>query len=73
MSWGSKVEVYCANLDGIDDSRWVDLLDACRIYNGDSEGQESDSEDNRNAANLSLLDNNRATVFNFCSPMKDRV
>ena len=72
MSWGSKVEVYCMNLHSIDDTCWVELLEACRIHSGDSEAQ-SDSEDDKNAADLSLLDNNRAFVFNFRSPMKAHV
>lgn len=69
MSWGSKVEAYCANLHAIEDTRWDELLEACRIHSGDSEAQ-SGSEGDENAADLSLLDNNRAFVFNFRSPTK---
>ena len=70
--WGSKVEVYCMNLHNINDTHWVELLEACRIHSGDSEG-ESDSVDDKNVADLSLLDNNRTFVFNFCSPTKAHV
>ena len=72
VSWGSKVETYCTSLHGIDDTCWIELLEACGVHSDDSE-LKSDSEDDNNIADLSLLDNNQALVFNFQSPTKTHI
>ena len=74
VSWGSKVETYCTSphWHGIDDTRWIVLLEACGVHSDDSE-LNSDSEDDNNIADLSLLDNNQALVFNFQSPTKTHI
>ena len=69
--WGSKVETYYSGFqgkNGVPDDRWKELLDACGVNSSDSE----DSEDDNHQADLSFLDNNRAFVFDFCSPGKSR-
>ena len=50
--------------NGVPDARWQELLE---IYGVCSENNESDIE-----GDLSILDNDRAFVFNFCSPAKSR-
>lgn len=63
--WGSKVRTYYDGFhgrNGVPDARWQELVAAC----GSGE-DESDIE-----ADLSILDNERAFVFNFCSPAKSR-
>lgn len=69
--WGSKIDIYYSGLEGnngIPDSRWEELLDVCDVHPilTDSE------DDGRLEADLSILDNNRGLVFNFCSPAKSR-
>jgi hypothetical protein len=66
--FSAKVEIYYAGLTGrnsVPDVRWEELLVACTGTNSDSE----DSDGNKQA-DLSMLDNNRAFVFDFCSPAK---
>ncbi|KIM39261.1 hypothetical protein M413DRAFT_29440 [Hebeloma cylindrosporum] len=67
--WGSKVRTYYDGFhgkNGIADSRWRELVEACS-------GHAENSEDDETCdADLSILDNNRAFVFDFCSPEKPR-
>lgn len=44
------------------DTRWKELVDICEGHSGDSKSELE--------ADLSILDNDRAFVFNFCSPAK---
>ncbi|KAF8808903.1 hypothetical protein BYT27DRAFT_7022969, partial [Phlegmacium glaucopus] len=64
----SKVDAYCTNLHDIEDARWGELLEACEIHK-QRLGPPGRCYD-KNGADLLLLDNNRAFMFNFCSPVK---
>lgn len=64
--WGSQVGTYYDGFhgkNGVSEARWKELVEACL---GHSEDHENDTHD----ADLSILDNDRAHVFNFCSPVK---
>ncbi|KAF8180602.1 hypothetical protein BJ912DRAFT_1044848 [Pholiota molesta] len=65
--WGSTVAGYCSSLRAIEEARWKEIFAACCLR-----GTEDDSEDETNQADLSLLDNNRAFLFDFASPVKLR-
>jgi hypothetical protein len=66
--WGSKVTAYYKNLENIEDSRWVELLEACR---GDSNSSVATKRaDEEYQANLSFTDHHRAILFDFSSPVK---
>jgi hypothetical protein len=66
--WGSMVQTYYEGFhgkNGVPDSRWEELIDVCGGQSGDDgEGN------NMREADLSILDNDRAFVFDFCSPAK---
>jgi len=49
----------------VPEDRWKELVDVC--HRGKSEDQSDLLE-----ADLSILDNDRAFVFDFCSPAKSR-
>ncbi|KAF8805118.1 hypothetical protein BYT27DRAFT_7258235 [Phlegmacium glaucopus] len=64
--WGSQVDTYYDGFKGkkgVPETRWKELVAACL-------GHSEDSDDNTLDADLSILDNDRACVFNFCSPVK---
>ena len=50
--------------NGVPDGRWEELVGVCGGHSGDHEMREAD---------LSILDNDRAFVFDFCSPAKSHV
>ena len=51
--------------NGVQDSRWEELVEICMSqYSGDHE------DNSMREADLSILDNDRAFVFDFCSPAK---
>ena len=61
----SKVETYYSGFqgrNGVTDDRWKELLNVCSGLN-----KHEDSDEDSHQADLSLLDNNRAFVFDFCS------
>ncbi|KAF8156945.1 hypothetical protein B0H34DRAFT_770560 [Crassisporium funariophilum] len=64
-AWGSEVTVYRSSLRAIDEACWKEISDTC----GAKEGALDDLDDENNA-DLSLLDNNRAFLFDFASPSK---
>lgn len=69
--WGSKVKTYYDGFhgkNGVPDTRWEELMDVCTS----SRGHSGDSEDDTLEADLSILDNDRAFIFDFCSPEKSR-
>jgi len=52
--------------NGVSNSRWEELVAACEGHSGDHES------DGAHEADLSILDNDRPFVFDFCSPAKSR-
>ena len=72
--WAAKVETYHAGLTGITDVCWEELLDACKASQvttkkaTSSASYDKDLKDDNQQADLSMLDNNCASLFNFCSP-----
>ncbi|KAF8164330.1 hypothetical protein BJ912DRAFT_1068402 [Pholiota molesta] len=65
--WGSKVNVYHSSLRTIEEARWKEIFDECGLgVAGEN------AEDENNQADLSLLDNTRAFLFDFASPAKHR-
>jgi len=62
--WGLVVQTYCKGFQGIQDRRWEELVDVCGGHSRDHEVETT------READLSILDNDRAFVFNFCSPTK---
>ena len=69
--WAAKVETYHTGLTGITDVRWEELLDACeasQVTTREATSYDKDLEDDNQQADLSMLDNNRASLFDFCSP-----
>jgi hypothetical protein len=67
--WGSQVDTYHDGFQGkkgVPETRWKELVAACLGFSEDSD------DDDTLDADLSILDNNRACVFNFCSPVKSR-
>lgn len=66
--WGSKVRTYYDGFhgrNGVPDARWQELVMTCGVCQVRSREDESDID-----TDLSILDNDRAFVFNFCSPAK---
>jgi len=63
--WGEKTLVYYNGLHGVPEDCWKDLIKTCRGV--------GDIEDDDRDADLSILDNARAFVFNFCSPAKPQL
>lgn len=64
--WGSKVNVYHSSLRAIDEKRWEEIFELCGAGDTLDPGLENDALE----ADLSLLDNNRAFLFDFASPAK---
>jgi len=62
--WGSKVTSYYSSLAAVNDKQWREVFDACSTA-----GSMSGKNDNTQA-DLSLLDCNRAVLFDFSSPHK---
>ena len=60
--WGSKVVSYHSSLANIDENKWKEVLGACDT------SLLSENEDHQ--ADISLLDTNRAILFDFSSPLK---
>ncbi|KAF8157499.1 hypothetical protein BJ912DRAFT_1070237 [Pholiota molesta] len=67
--WGSKVSIYHSSLLAIGDDRWKEIFDECGL--GVAK-ENADDSDKNNQADLSLLDHNRAFLFDFASPAKHR-
>jgi len=66
--WGSQVDTYHGGFqgkNGVMETRWKELVEACL-------GHLEDSDDETLDANLSILHNDCAHIFNFCSPVKSR-
>lgn len=66
--WGSQVGIYYNGFrgkNGVPETGWKELVEACLRHS-------EDSKDGTHDADLSILDNERAHVFNFCSPVKSR-
>ncbi|KAF5318667.1 hypothetical protein D9619_011058 [Psilocybe cf. subviscida] len=61
--WGSKVKSYQTSLRAITDARWKELFEACGVRALDDADEDLD-------VNMSLLDNNRALMFDFASPVR---
>ena len=60
------MDTYCDGFqgkNGITETCWKELVEACL-------GHSEDSNDDTLDADLSILDNDRARIFNFCSPVK---
>jgi len=53
---------YYSSLVNIDEKKWKEVLDACDA--------DCVSENDDHLADISLLDTNRAVLFNFSSPQK---
>ncbi|KAF9053430.1 hypothetical protein BJ165DRAFT_1400729 [Panaeolus papilionaceus] len=64
--WGAKVIAYYGGLANVDENQWNALLEAAKI--DVKEADEDSDEEYR--ANVSFMDNTRAVVFNFASPVK---
>ena len=66
-SWGSQVNTYSDRFhgkNGMPEDCWKELVDVCQ--------GKSEDEGDLLEADLSILDNDRAFVFDFCSPAKSR-
>ena len=60
--WGSKVVSYHSSLANIDENKWKEVLGACDT------SLLFENEDHQ--ADISVLDTNRAILFDFSSPLK---